>query len=88
MQIETTLLMGALNVLFAIGFAVGGWWAKTLWDAVQALRRDLTMLQVKLAEDYTPNERFEAVVRRMEEVSDDLGNKVDRVIDILIGRTK
>lgn len=74
-----------LDMLFSVGFAALGWWAKTLWDAVQTLRRDLSALEVKLAEDYTPNERFEAVVRRLEEVSDDLGKKVDRVIDILIG---
>jgi hypothetical protein len=41
-----------LNHLWVLFVAVGGWLLKTIWDAVQELKRDLHTLEVELPERY------------------------------------
>jgi cell division protein FtsB len=64
------------NLTLGTACAALGWFAKTIYAAVQELRRDLSSLHVELARDYTPSVRFEEAVRT-------LHDKLDRVLDRL-----
>lgn len=41
-----------LNHLWVLFAGVGGWLMKTMWDAVQELKRDLHDLEVELPREY------------------------------------
>ena len=62
--------------------AAGGWFARTLWDAVQELKGDLYSLRVEIAKDYTPRndfKEFATEIRNMfQKISDKLDNKADK----------
>jgi hypothetical protein len=49
------------NGLFGILMTVFGAILKTLWDAVQVLRKDLSELQVKLPETYARKDEMQIV---------------------------
>ena len=43
-----------LDYLVYASLGVGGWFLRQLWDAVQNLRKDLSLLREELARDYMP----------------------------------
>jgi hypothetical protein len=59
-----------------------GWFARTLWDAVQELKTDLSKLREELAKDYVPKDDFKegmSEIRRMFEIiTTKLDNKADK----------
>jgi hypothetical protein len=72
------LIMGALG----IACTVLGWLARELWAAVQALRVDLTKLEVKLSSDFVRYDRLQDALRplmdALDEIRKTLSHKVDR----------
>ena len=70
------------NFVLGTACAALGWFAKTLYGAVQELRRDLSNLHIELARDYVPQVRFEEAVRtlhdKLDRVLERLNEKVDR----------
>jgi spore coat polysaccharide biosynthesis protein SpsF (cytidylyltransferase family) len=77
MDWQTLINIGAGSVL-----AVIGWFARELWEAVNAMKKDLHRLEVKLAKDYTThqdmNARFDKLEGILERIFDKLDNKVDK----------
>jgi hypothetical protein len=71
-----------INIALGAAFALGGWFARTLWDAVQELKGDLSNLRVEIAKDYTPRndfKEFAVEIRTMfQKISDKLDNKADK----------
>lgn len=65
-----------INLGLAVVCGGIGWFARTLWDMQQQLRADLTALHVKLTEKYVPNERFESVLR---EINDNIKRVLDKL---------
>lgn len=45
------------------GFAVLGWFARELYAATQALRRDLSALEVRIGTDYVRYDRLQEAMR-------------------------
>lgn len=72
------LLMAGLT----IASAVLGWLARELWSAVQALRRDLTALEVKIGTDYVRYDRLrdalQPIMDALEEIRGSLHTKADK----------
>jgi cell division protein FtsB len=70
------------NLVLGTACAALGWFAKTIYAAVQELRRDLSNLHIELARDYVPSARFEEAVRtlhdKLDRVLERLNEKVDR----------
>jgi len=70
------------NLVLGTACAALGWFAKTLYLAVQELRRDLSALHVEIARDYTPSGRFDEAVTtlhaKLDRVLDRLNDKADR----------
>jgi len=45
-----------INICAGSALAIMGWFARTLWDAVQELKQDLSKLWEELAKDYVPKD--------------------------------
>jgi hypothetical protein len=77
MEWQTLINIGAGSIL-----AVIGWFARELWEAVNAMKQDLHKLEVKIAKDYTThqdmNSRFDKLEGILERIFDKLDNKVDK----------
>jgi cell division protein FtsB len=71
-----------INIAAGAVIAIGGWFARQLWDAVKALQSDLSALREEIAKDYTRRDDFKdfaAEIRQMfREISDKLDKKADK----------
>lgn len=71
-----------INIAAGAVIAIGGWFARQLWDAVKSLQSDLSALREEIAKDYTRRDDFKdfaAEIRRMfREISDKLDKKADK----------
>lgn len=73
-----------LNVLVGCSIAVGGWFARQLWDAVRDLRRDLHKIEVALPRDYVRRDDLKEIRDSLKEIREDLkyiGSKLDNKAD-------
>lgn len=74
-------------VLFIVGGILGvaqaalGWFAKTLWDAVQDLKDDLAKLREELAKDYVAKPDFREALTEIREMFRTIDSKLDRKVD-------
>jgi hypothetical protein len=68
---------------------VGGWFARQLWDAVQELKKDVSKLELHLAENYVKksdvesfridmDKRFDRIEIILNKLFDRLESKVDK----------
>lgn len=77
MDWQTLINIGAGSVLGVIG-----WFARELWEAVNAMKKDLHKLEVKLAKDYTThadmNARFDKLEGILERIFDKIDTKADK----------
>lgn len=79
-------LMTIVTFLSYILIGMGGWLLKTLWNAVDNLKRDISSLQERIAKEYMPRDDIERLVDKIvveirdfrREVRDDLKNKADK----------
>ncbi len=71
-----------LLLMFGLAGSVVGWFTKTLWDAVQKLRKDLDDLRVHIAESYVPKVDLASLKRelmsRFDKLEELLTKKVDK----------
>lgn len=61
--------------------AVGGWAVRTLWDAVQKLRSDLSDLERGLPETFVQKDDYRTDIGRVHELLDKIYDKLDRKAD-------
>lgn len=75
-------LQSIINLGIGIGFTAVGWWAKTVWNAVQELKNDLAKLREELPKVYVPKDDFKEFAREIKSllvtISDKLDHKVDK----------
>lgn len=75
-------LQSLFNIVGGILLTVLGWIARTLWDAVADLRKDLHILETDLPKSYVRREDFTDAMRRIEDmvtrIYDKLDNKEDK----------
>jgi len=75
-------LQSIFNVFITIVLASTGWFARTLWDAVQNLREDLHQVELHLPNNYVKqneiNARFDKLENMLEKVFDKLDQKQDK----------
>lgn len=67
------LLTGALGFVCTLL----GWLGRELWNAVQALRRDLSNLEIRIGTDYVRYDRLRDALQPLEA-------KIDKLSDALI----
>lgn len=77
------------NVLFAIVGVLGGWWMKTMWEAVKSLEQadkqlagQVGELRVLVAGGYVKTEQFDglskAIFAKLDRIEDKLDLKADK----------
>lgn len=66
----------------ACAAAVGGWLLRELWDAVKAMRKDLSALEVKLGSEYVRYDRLHdamrPIIEQLQRIEESLTHKADR----------
>ena len=72
MEIQTLF-----NVVGGVLLTVIGWIARTLWDAVAELRRDLREIENEMPKNYVRREDFIEALRRIETMVSRIFDKLD-----------
>jgi hypothetical protein len=71
-----------INFAGGASLAVGGWFARQLWDAMAEMRRDMHALEIDLPKNYVRKDEFANAVTRietmLEKIFDRLNEKVDK----------
>lgn len=58
-----------------------GWFARTLWQAVQDLKTDLAKLREELPKTYTPKDDFRDAMNKIEVLFQRISDKLDEKAD-------
>lgn len=69
--------------LLGLGFFCGvlGWFARELYAATQALRKDISALEVRIGTDYVRYDRLQDALKPLVEQIRDLNEKVSQRIE-------
>ena len=71
-----------LNWFFGAAMAVGGWYCKTIWDAIDRLKRDIKDIEVALPEKYVAKidieKRFDRIDATLNAIWGELKQKADK----------
>jgi hypothetical protein len=71
-----------INIIATIAIGVGGWFGRSLWDAVDKLKNDLHQLEVDLPSNYIQRDQFSEGMKEIKEmlirISDKLDGKADK----------
>ena len=71
----------AFNILMGVGLSVGGWFARTLWDAVQRLTADLAAFRADVERDHVRKDDFRDEIRDMKAILTRIWDKLDNKAD-------
>ena len=74
-------LQSLFNIVGGLLLTVLGWIARTLWDAVADLRKDLHVLETDLPKSYIRREDFTDAMRRIEDMVSRIYDKLDKKED-------
>jgi hypothetical protein len=61
--------------------AIGGWFARQLWDSVKELKTDISNLRLHVSETYTKKSEVEVLEAQMEKRFDRLEQMIARLYD-------
>ena len=71
-----------INIGIGSLLAVGGWFARQLWDAVQKLKTDMSQLELSISDKYVRKDDFKDGIKELKDmlgkIFDKLDNKVDK----------
>lgn len=70
-----------INLILSSVMAVLGWFGKTVWDAVQELKRDLKEIEVELPTYYVRKDELEAKMNRIEAMLSKIYDKLETKVD-------
>jgi len=71
-------------VLFGmgVGMAILGWFCRQMWDAVQNLKSELKMLELRVSDEYIRYARLQDIVKpimeALQEIKETLKSKADK----------
>ncbi len=66
------------NVLMTSGLLVLGWFARTLYEAIETLKDDFGAHKVEVARDYVRNNELDRLIERMDAGFDRISDRLDR----------
>lgn len=70
-----------INIGAGTGLAIVGWFAKTLWNAVQELKTDLAKLREALPKEYVPKDDFKDFREELRQMFREISEKLDKKVD-------
>lgn len=65
------------NITLGLSAALLGWLARTLWDAVQKLATDLSVLREELSRDFVRKDDFKDAFREVKDMLTRIFDKLD-----------
>lgn len=70
-----------LNIVLGSALAIGGWFVRQMWDAVQNLKDDLKRIEVDMPTNYVRKDEMASRFDRIEDLLDKLYEKLDNKVD-------
>jgi hypothetical protein len=69
------------NIAAGVAIAVGGWFARQVWDGVQRLKEDIHKIEVELPKSYVSKDDFSKTMKRIEDMFERISDKLDGKAD-------
>jgi len=66
-----------INVGIGSLLAVGGWFARQLWDAVQKLKSDISRLELTISDNYVKKDDWKDGIKELKEMLNKIFDKLD-----------
>lgn len=76
-----TVILFIAGGILAAAQAVLGWFAKTLWNAVQELKADLSKLREELPTKYAQRDDFQELARELRKMFGEIRDRLDHKVD-------
>lgn len=70
-----------INAGITVAIAAFGWFARTIWDAVNELKRDVHQIEVDLPNHYVQKNEFGEAIRRIEAICERIFDRLDNKAD-------
>ena len=70
-----------INIGAGCSLAIGGWFARQLWDSVKELKKDIADLRLHVAETYVKKSEVQTLEEQMEKRFDKLEQMIARLYD-------
>ena len=70
-----------INVGIGSLLAVGGWFARQLWDAVQKLKSDISRLELTISDNYVKKDDWKDGIKELKEMLGKIFDKLDSKAD-------
>ena len=66
-----------INIVIGSLLAIGGWFARQLWDAVQKLKTDMSQLELSISDKYVRKDDFKDGIKELKEMLSKIFDKLD-----------
>ena len=66
-----------INISIGSLLAVGGWFARQLWDAVQKLKSDINRLELTISDNYVKKDDWKDGIKELKEMLGKIFDKLD-----------
>ena len=70
-----------INISIGSLLAVGGWFARQLWDAVQKLKSDINRLELTISDNYVKKDDWKDGIKQLKEMLGKIFDKLDSKAD-------
>ena len=70
-----------INIGIGSLLAVGGWFARQLWDAVQKLKSDINRLELTISDNYVKKDDWKDGIKELKEMLGKIFDKLDSKAD-------
>ena len=70
-------MQSLLNIAAGSAIAVGGWFARQLWDSVQKLKEEVHEIEVNLPHNYVRRDEFRDVLKEIRDIQTEIFRKID-----------
>jgi hypothetical protein len=74
-------IQNLINIIAGIAVATGGWFARQLWDSVQALKNDVHKIEVDLPKTYVMKDDLDKRMAHIEDMFQRIYDKLDGKAD-------
>jgi hypothetical protein len=66
-----------INIGIGSLLAIGGWFARQLWDAVQKLKSDMSRLELSISDNYVKKDDWKDGIKELKDMLGKIFDKLD-----------